>query len=86
MLEKTFKKCDITRFALRDFLTLRSEPMSFLFCERSGARVIPRTFRHIFVAPKFISSQSFAKYFAFQSTLLFMNGPPCFCAPELILS
>ena len=46
----------------------------------------PKIVPPYFCAPKFISSQCLAKYFALRSTLLFMSVPPCSCAPELILS
>ena len=69
-------------------LGLRSETFSFCapnrcdfsFCERSGVRVIPRAFRHIFVL------QSSSHLNAPRRLLLFMSAPTCCCAPELILS
>ena len=86
MLEKNFKKCGNTRFALRDFLILLSEPMwNFILWALWSSRN-PKNDASYFCAPKFISFQCPAKYFALRSTLLFMSVLPCFCAPELILS
>ena len=84
MLEKNSKKCGNIRFALRDFLILRSEPMwNFILWALWSSRN-PKSAPPYFCALKFISSQCSAKWFALRSTLLFMSGPPCFRA--LILS
>ena len=84
MLEKNFKKGGNIRFALRDFLILRSEPMwNFILWALWSSRN-PKCAPPCFCAPKFISSQCPVKYFALRSTLLFMSAPSYFCA--LILS